>query len=386
MLIVAAVPTIDISSILTISTDNYIDEEYEITAKAIHDSLQNYGIFIATGHSLNDSQIQNNIKSMKELFSLTIEEKLSLQIGDTFRGYIGFGEESGLPDVFEPKEGYSYGYPNNITIFEHECSNASNHNNETKSKTFSKNLLLAENKWPSNFSKSNIDILHNTFLTKVFISKCLTRAIFKYRNESMVDSLISNGDRISILRLFHYFSSDVMQVNSSSEIINTSKILGSSPHTDWGLITLISADNITGLQFLNNNSWIDVPYVDGGLVVNGGDYLSLLSTADRNAFKHYGKLHSPIHRVLSQESERYSSVFFFYPDFDSKLQPVINTDTTSEHAIENNLRNQNEPQVAIESTVGVQFNTLLSSTNKPNFDTFGEYIMQKWQDVRRTNE
>ena len=52
---------------------------------------------------------------------------------------------------------------------------------------------------------------------------------------------------------------------------------------DWGLLTLILADNIEGLQFLYSDDngdtlWVDVPNVDSdSLVVNAGDYLSLLS-------------------------------------------------------------------------------------------------------------
>jgi isopenicillin N synthase-like dioxygenase len=73
--------------------------------------------------------------------------------------------------------------------------------------------------------------------------------------------------------------------------------IGSSPHSDWGFLTLIMQDNVGGLQVQPSGTqqWIDVPVVDGALVLNIGDYLSLLT---------HGRFISPLHRVIADQRER----------------------------------------------------------------------------------
>mmetsp|Transcript_6293 Transcript_6293/g.10455 ORF Transcript_6293/g.10455 Transcript_6293/m.10455 type:complete len:629 (-) Transcript_6293:1731-3617(-) len=96
-------------------------------------------------------------------------------------------------------------------------------------------------------------------------------------------------------------------MNKSHGLPRGLRLLGSSPHTDWGFLTIIMADNVQGLQFLpksvstsipgqkmeeeeeEEKRWIDVPHIPGSLVINAGDYLQLVSK---------GVYHSPVHRVL----------------------------------------------------------------------------------------
>ncbi|CAN1311971.1 1-aminocyclopropane-1-carboxylate oxidase homolog 1 [Linum perenne] len=51
--------------------------------------------------------------------------------------------------------------------------------------------------------------------------------------------------------------------------------LGCVHHTDIDFLTVILQDQVGGLQVLRHNSWIDVPYVPGALVVNIGDMLQV---------------------------------------------------------------------------------------------------------------
>lgn len=54
--------------------------------------------------------------------------------------------------------------------------------------------------------------------------------------------------------------------------------MGISKHTDPCFITILLQDQTGGLQVLYENKfWIDVPHVDGALVVNMGDLLQILS-------------------------------------------------------------------------------------------------------------
>lgn len=97
-----------------------------------------------------------------------------------------------------------------------------------------------------------------------------------------------------------------------------------------GFLTLILQDDVGGLQVQLPTSsgssggeggggrWVDVPggAAKGSLLVNCGDYLSLLA----RSLGAPTPVTSPVHRVrLSHDRDRLSLVFFFYPRFDAPL-------------------------------------------------------------------
>jgi isopenicillin N synthase-like dioxygenase len=64
-------------------------------------------------------------------------------------------------------------------------------------------------------------------------------------------------------------------------------------------------------------AWRDVAPLDGALLINCGDYLSLAMTA--------GRYVSPRHRVLGPrpgDGERTSFVFFSYPGYEAEVPAV----------------------------------------------------------------
>ena len=91
---------------------------------------------------------------------------------------------------------------------------------------------------------------------------------------------------------------------------------GSSPHTDWHVLTVVLQDTTGGLQVHDAyGEWRDVPAKPGELVVIVGDYTALLSD---------GRFRSPVHRVLLPPpgQERFSFTFFYYPSYDAPLGSV----------------------------------------------------------------
>lgn len=360
-------PIIDISSLLL----NKNEAASSKVKSEIDQALQKFGMFVVVGHGITKDMRDAALNSSLDLFGLNLAEKqqYSINNGSRFgRGYIGFGNESGLSTYFEPKEGYSFGNPR----FDSEPLN----------------LLSIPNVWPERLGPSSIHSFNQIYNAKIKIVNTIIDALSDNfncssssanSNENVKESpnlkdIASGGEDISIMRLFHYYNlqSDIVRSfvdNWPQRQENISKvhnkqlhsqhtlspavrpIIGSSPHTDWGFLTLIMADDIRGLQFLPKNGapnvsdeddWIDVPNIPGSLIVNGGDYLSLVSR---------GIYHSPIHRVLSPDistapsvgtetnsgsnidninsathikeeagiHDRYSFVFFFYPGYN---QPV----------------------------------------------------------------
>jgi isopenicillin N synthase-like dioxygenase len=92
---------------------------------------------------------------------------------------------------------------------------------------------------------------------------------------------------------------------------------GVGPHTDWNFLTLLLQDDVGGLQArpVGTDRWIDVPPVDGALVVNIGEMLEVAT---------HGYLVATPHRVLpcAPGRTRDSVGFFWAPRLDASLDAV----------------------------------------------------------------
>ncbi|XP_074284787.1 1-aminocyclopropane-1-carboxylate oxidase homolog 1-like [Silene latifolia] len=79
--------------------------------------------------------------------------------------------------------------------------------------------------------------------------------------------------------------------------------LGILKHTDGSFLTVLLQDQLSGLQVLYDNQWVEVRPVPGALVINIGDLFQILSN---------DKFKSVCHRVRSNRvGPRISAAFFF---------------------------------------------------------------------------
>lgn len=82
--------------------------------------------------------------------------------------------------------------------------------------------------------------------------------------------------------------------------------MGTPKHSDPYFLTILSQNNIDGLQVLHQNHWIDVPPAEGALTAIIGDMLQLIAN---------DSLKSAEHRVLARRNgPRLSTACFFYPN------------------------------------------------------------------------
>ena len=87
-----------------------------------------------------------------------------------------------------------------------------------------------------------------------------------------------------------------------------------APHTDSGFVTLLAQDGVAGLQARSRDGhWIDVPPLEGTLVVNFGQVLEQWSA---------GRIRATEHRVLGEGVERYSIPFFYEARADATIAPL----------------------------------------------------------------
>ena len=393
-----SLPTVDISYCSEEHTNDVREECYS----AIDGALQIYGTFIAIGHGTVPKIAQQSFSSAEHLFRLHIEDKLNVSMNGLSRsfgrGYLPFGSEAGVSTYFEVKEGYSYGFPRS----------------GDPEKRVVNNSMESLNIWPPQLEQLHITQLELGFLEQLRITKIILSALIKKAetegvradllnalaplnggNQQQTQRKISNdGDSISLMRLFHYFSpySEVDQVSMTTSITGdkvknqrdgleditgvAEKVnIGSSPHTDWGLLTVIMQDQTGGLEFFHDNIWKAVPIVSNGLIINGGDYLSILSQ---------GRYHSPIHRVLCPPigKERTSFVFFYYPGFHSSI-------TLKD--VPNKISSRESTAHKQDGTGAINYNTFLQEDFEKDTEldgiqatrtiTFGDYILKKWRGV-----
>ena len=101
------------------------------------------------------------------------------------------------------------------------------------------------------------------------------------------------------LRFLHYPPAAGLLDDGSGPVFST-------PHTDYGAVTLLATDGVPGLEVLLDSCWVPVAAPPGGIIVQLGDMLARW-TNDR--------YRSTPHRVVgSSGTDRFSIPFFVNPD------------------------------------------------------------------------
>jgi isopenicillin N synthase-like dioxygenase len=88
-------------------------------------------------------------------------------------------------------------------------------------------------------------------------------------------------------------------------------------HSDYGTLTLLSIDGVSGLEAFFEGQWLPVPYVKGALVVNIGTLLSEWTQ---------GKLLATLHRVAgpaSHSSHTPSEQLLAWPIFNGEVEALV---------------------------------------------------------------
>lgn len=125
---------------------------------------------------------------------------------------------------------------------------------------------------------------------------------------------------LSTLRLIRYPARDGAELASVEdpavwvEFDGARRYLVGAPHTDSGFVTLLAQDGVAGLQARSRDGqWVDVPPLEGTLVVNFGQVLEQWSA---------GRIRATEHRVLGCGRERFSIPFFYEARADATIAPL----------------------------------------------------------------
>jgi isopenicillin N synthase-like dioxygenase len=128
------------------------------------------------------------------------------------------------------------------------------------------------------------------------------------------------ADGISAIRLLRYPPPSAQICTGdpgelyADDAHGTRRLLSIEAHCDYGFLTLLAQHGVPGLQARGSDGgWIDLPPMEGTLVVNFGQLMERWTA---------GRLRATEHRVLSRGCERFAIPFFYAPRVDAMIAPL----------------------------------------------------------------
>ncbi|KAI7756593.1 hypothetical protein M8C21_022181 [Ambrosia artemisiifolia] len=253
------------------------------------------GFFYVTNHGISEEFMDQVFTQSKNFFHLPLEEKMKLLRNEKHRGYTPF-----LDELLDPanqlqgdqKEGFYIG----IELPEDDP--------EAQRTFYGPNLWPDSDilpGWRQTMEKYHQQAMEVVKKTARLIALALDLDANFFEQPEML------GKPIAVLRLLHYPG----QVSEPAK-----GIYGAGAHSDYGLITLLATDAVSGLQICKDKDakprvWEDVEPLKGAFVVNLGDMLERWSN---------GIFRSTLHRVLGNGQERYSIPYFVEPSHDCVVE------------------------------------------------------------------
>lgn len=268
-------------------------------ARQVDDACRSIGFLVITNHGVPVELIERVSAVSRTFFALPLADKRKVDRPrfDAVRGYSAVSEE-GLSYSLEEaapgdlKESFSIG-PANVPDDNYHRGPAAGPHFVTN--TYPQIADFRES-WDSYFEVMS-DLSRS--LMRIF-------ALALELPEHFFDARIDK--HISMFRVLSY------PPQTETPLPNQ---LRAGAHSDYGSLTIVRPDD-TGLQVLNKaGDWVDVPMIEGSLVVNIGD-LMMQWTNDQWI--------STVHRVINPPADkaitnrRQSLVFFHQPNYDAMVE------------------------------------------------------------------
>jgi len=272
------------------------------SAKELHHALSQLGFAYIGGHSVSAAATEAAFAASREFHASPLECKQSLAINAAHRGYMGMATStivtSSVAKVTRPNLSESL-------MVMHELP-------PDDPGLLAGLPLQGPNQWPDwipGFRTRieqyvrEVDALGRYIVRLVAISLGLPAHALDRHFEQPT----------TFLRLLHYPPQPVQEDEG----------IGSAPHTDYGIITLLAQDPSGGLQVRpRGGDWIEAPPIPGTYVLNVGDMLARWTNE---------RFVSTPHRVINRSGrDRYSLPYFLDPSMDSVIA-CLPTCTDAQH-------------------------------------------------------
>ncbi|KAJ9179105.1 hypothetical protein P3X46_010928 [Hevea brasiliensis] len=249
--------------------------------KKIGHACKTWGVFQVTNHGFPSTLLDNTEKASKSLFCLPIQQKLkAARSPDGVSGY-GIARISsffsklmwseGFTVVGSPVEHFRQLWPQDYTQF---CDIIEEYQMEMQK-------LAARLMWL---------MLGSLGITKEDVKWAGPKGDFEG-------------------------ASGALQFNYYPACPDPDRAMGLAAHTDSTLLTILHQNSTSGLQVLREGTgWVTVPPIPGGLVINVGDLLHILSN---------GLYPSVLHRaVVNRTKHRLSMAYLYGPPSSVKISPL----------------------------------------------------------------
>ena len=292
-----AIPIVDIRSSTSAVDDRAV-------ATLLNAALSQFGFCYISGYTIATEVTQNLQNSAHEFHLLPIAEKKCLKINSYHRGYIESETSqtitSSIESATQPNRSESFMMMREIPPSDPRFGTQ----------------LFGPNQWPDTLipELKKHCIAYAEAMEKLSLELVQRLSVALGLSPNTLLDLFN--DPTYFLRLIQYPLLDPNDFPAP---------FGSAPHTDHGFMTLVLQDDTGGLEVLNSNGrWMPVRPIPNTLVLNVADMLSIISN---------GRWKSTPHRVILGPEPRQSTAFFFDPDFDAQINPLVeirNSDNRSD--------------------------------------------------------
>jgi len=295
---IETLPIIDIKDFIKLDA---VEADKEIVAQSINFACKEHGFFYIKGHGIEQELIDRLDHISRVFFKLPDEIKMELKMengGLAWRGFFKLGGEltSNMPDW---KEGLYLG----TELDDSHPSVQKGLPMHGKNMFFSKEREI----------ELGIEGFRSTILDYIDAVTKLGHQVMEaiaisLKLDAKYFSSQYTEDPLILFRIFNYPSQPI------PEGLNVQ--WGVGEHTDYGLLTILSQDDIGGLQVRSQKGgWIQAPPIPGTFVCNLGDMLDRMTG---------GLYRSTPHRVKLNTSgkDRISFPLFFDPNFTSFVKPI----------------------------------------------------------------
>jgi len=280
----SAIPVIDVAALS--GSDR---EAIAAVASGMLAAAERVGFFYVRNHGVPQSLVERVFELSHRFFALPVEAKESVRINSLHRGFLAVGEarmyEQARVDL---KESFIWGPELGLDDPDVVAGKP----------------LMGANQWPAALPE-------------------LAPALLAYSSAVMdCGRSLLRGIALSLGRDPDFFRDRFAKPLARCSLIyyppqppeSGSDQFGVAPHTDYGGLTLLSQDEVGGLQVrARTGEWVTASPIAGTFVVNIGDLMARW-TNDRFV--------STPHRVVNSSGRRrYSVGVFFDPAFDTVIDP-----------------------------------------------------------------
>ncbi|KAL5715947.1 hypothetical protein ACHQM5_017697 [Ranunculus cassubicifolius] len=271
-MVYTSIPTVDLSCF---SFKEGHEEEKQSAKDIISQACTEYGFFQIINHGIPLNLLNRALEIFTNFFTTPLEEKLKYRPDD--RSHLP------LPAGYDRPPEQSANKNEYFTIFNPELSTNLYPDDQPEFKVVTEEMF-------SYFLKTGL-------LMEGIVNDCLglpSNLLHEYNNDRSWDSLVA------------------LRYLPATDIGNT----GLGAHQDANVITFLFQDQVGGLEVLKDGAWIPIIPTEGGLIVNIGDVVQVLSN---------NKFRSAIHRVVRKEGKcRHSYGFFYTLQGDKWVEPLPN--------------------------------------------------------------